>query len=1039
MEKKPDWKISTHVLSIVASLAMVFSGFSIPLWAQNTVGRLNGQVADASSAVLPGASITAVQVSTSRTFQTQSDEHGFYVLTNLPIGSYRVTVEKSGFAKQVIDNLIVQVDQSIRLDLVLTVGATSAVVEVSAAPATLETEDASISGTMKSKQIAELPINGRDYGRFSLLTPGAVLRTGQVADITFNGLQSTNNQFTIDGIDATRVDDAYISNGSERGARLLTGSLDSIAEFKVLSSTYTADYGRAAGGIVNIVTKSGANDLHGSAFEFLRNDVFDAHNYFQAKGTPAPIRFNDFGGNITGPILRDRMFYFANYEGTRQIIGIVGSGTVLSSAAKAQALITSPAVASIVALMPTPESSSPYIGNVNLTSTSSALVDSISFMGKNHVREDTGSVRIDNNWGAKDSTFVRFNLNDSQVNGPLIGIYSTAFGLEDHQNIRSRTTNAAASETHIFSPRLINTALFGVQRYATSFEQGQVTPTITISGLNFSPGDRGVYGREPMDIQVSDSVTWVKGSHTLKFGAGSWYITEPFRGYISASSAAFASIDDFIHNRVTSATIRPVIPENTTKMLQIGTYFTDSWQLRKDLTFTLGMRWDWSQVAHDADGKAQVWTNRTNTLTSPGTSYYDGYYKNFAPRLGVVWSPVSRIVVRAGVGDYIQAFPIGSFYNKISNTVPGNATLSSANIPGLSYPLSQYISAGTVPPPTLTGADHSIRNPRNRQWTVGVGTRLTTSTALVISYVGSKAQNLEINQGVNFVNPVTGKRPYTAYSNITLDTFAAQAKYAGLQVSLKQAITNGLSAGVEYSWSHAMANLADAGIYGAGPQEPFNLQAEWGNASNDVRNNVSFNALYSLPFGTGKKYLSGSRALVRQAISGWSLAGLGIVRSGIASTVYLGTNTYGDGNTSNQRPNRVANTSVYGTGASTTSGAISYLNFSAFSLPKQAVAATSTTAGIPGDHGNSPRGVFYGPHFAQLDLSAIKDSTLHENLKLQFRGEIFNILNHPNFDLPSTSWVSSGTASFGLIQNTIGRSIGFGASRQIQLSLKVLF
>ena len=229
---------------------------------------------------------------------------------------------------------------------------------------------------------------------------------------------------------------------------MLTGSLDTVAEFKVQSGNYSAEYGRAAGAYVNIVTKSGTNQFHGGLFEFLRNDILDATNLFQPKNTPAPIRFDNFGGNIGGPVIRNKMFFFANYEGSRQSVGIVGNGTVLSSSAKASAAA---AVQPIVALMPTAANPGPYLSNVRLSATGNPSIDSISFVGINHVQEDTGSIRVDNSWSAKDTSFFRVNINKSHVAGPLIGVYPTAFGTGDHQNVDTQTTNLAFNETHVLA------------------------------------------------------------------------------------------------------------------------------------------------------------------------------------------------------------------------------------------------------------------------------------------------------------------------------------------------------------------------------------------------------------------------------------------------------------------------------------------------------------------------------------------------------------------------------------------------------------
>jgi hypothetical protein len=1028
-------------------LALLLGFFAIFLitprvLSQNITGRMTGQVFDPSHGAISDANVSAVHVASGQAFKATTDSTGLYTFPNLPIGVYRVTAEHPGFSRTILGSINVNVGETVRLDINMPIGQIEQQIEVVGIAPVLDTSDATVGGTMRNQQIVDLPINGRDYARFSLLTPGAVLRSSEIADLTFNGLQSGNNQFSMDGIDATRVDQAYMSNGSERGARLLTGSLDTINEFKVQSGDYSAEYGRASGAYINIVTKSGTNEFHGTAFEFLRNDAFDARNFFQPPGTPSPIRFNNFGGNFGGPIIRNKMFFFTNYEGSRQSVGIVGSGTELSPAGMAQAV---PAVQPIVALMPTPSSKLPFLSDIVLTPTSNPLVNAVSFLGINHVREDTGSVRIDNNWSDKDTSFFRVNVNDSAVTGPLIGVFPTAFGTLDHQAVDTRTTNIAVSETHTFSPTLLNVFLAGMQRYATSFDESEPFPVITISGLNFSPGNRGLYGREPTDYQFGDSVTFVKGAHTVKAGVTVWRINEPYHGYSGGSSVTFTSIPNFLNNVVTTAVISPTVPGNTTFMTQLGTYVTDTWHLGSSLTLDLGLRWDWNSVPYD-NYKTQVWNNNIGSLTASGAPYFNSYYGNWGPRIGIAWLPTSKLIFRAGYGIYVEALPIGSFYNQVTNTLPGSATFSSANIPSLSYPLTPFISSGTAPPASLTGFDQFTRNPKTIQWTASLGYQFSANTAFLATYVGNHAFNLDVSEGVNYIDPVSGIRPHTQYSNITMTTWSGQSKYNALQLSLRRRLAQGLHFTAEYAWSHTIANVPDDGLFSTIPQQPFNLKAEWGNGGNDIRHNFSMNVLYDLPIGHGHRVLGSSSGVVNGFVGGWSVAVLGLIRTGVANTIYLGTNTYGNGNTTNQRPNYNQGVSVYAPmNSPAPANSVPYLNFSAFSLPTAAVKPANGQPGIPGMFGNAPNGDFFGPGFTQIDFSLIKDIPIHERLKAEFRGEIFNIFNHPNFDSPTLAgnagniWTPTGAASFGLIQNTVGRTIGFGTARQIQLALKLIF
>ena len=1025
------------------ALVLAILGAIVPnLAAQSTTGRITGAVFDPSHASIGDAIVAATHLASGQEFRTVSNSDGLYTFPNLPIGDYRVVAEHSGFSRKVFEKITVTVGDTAHLDIDMTIGQVDQQVEVKAEASVLETAGSTVGGTLQTQQIADLPINGRDYARFSLLTPGAVLRSSQVADLTFNGLQSGNNQFSMDGIDATRVDQAYMSNGSERGARLLTGSLDTISEFKVQSGDYSAEYGRASGAYVNIVTKSGTNNFHGTAFEFLRNDDLDARNFFQPAGTPAPIRFNNFGGNLGGPIMRNKMFFFANYEGSRQSVGIVGAGTELSALGMSEAVA---AVQPIVALMPTPTNSSQFLSNVVLTPTSNPLVNAVSFLGINRVQEDTGSARIDNTWGTKDASFFRVNINSSAVVGPLIGVYPTAFGVADHQAVDTQTTNLALSETHTFSPNLLNNVLIGLQRYATSFDEAEAFPVISISGLNFSPGNRGLYGREPTDLQAGDSVTYVKGRHTLKTGVTVWRINEPYHGFSGGSSVTFTSIQNFLSDVVTSAAISATVPGNTTYMTQLGAYATDTWQLTPKLTLDFGLRWDWNQVPHD-NWATQVWSNRTNSLTAPGGSYFGGYYKNFAPRVGLAWAPNPKLVLRAGYGIFVEALPVGSFYNAVTNTLPGSATFSSANIPNLSYPLTPFISSGTAPAHSLSGFDWLTRNPKTEQWTASLGYQVAANTAVLVSYVGNHAFNLDVSEGVNYVDPVTGVRPYSQYSNISMTTWAGQSKYEAMQLSLRHRLSSGLQFTAEYAWAHTSSNVPDDGLFSTAPQEPFNLKSEWGNAGNDIRHNLSLNVLYALPVGHGQRFLRSSSKLVDGVLGGWNVAVLGLIRTGVANTVYLGTNTYGNGDTTNQRPNYNSGVSLYvPKNSPAPANTIPYLNFNAFSLPTQAVKPANGLPGIPGAFGTAPAGDFVGPGFEQIDFSLIKHIPIHESIKAEFRGEIFNILNHPNFDSPTLAgdaanvWTPTSQASFGLIENTVGRTIGFGTARQAQLALKLIF
>jgi len=307
-----------------------------------TAGEITGQVLDPSRAAISDAAVTVTNSATGAVRKAQTDSQGHYALTNLPVGTYSITVEHEGFERLKQTGVMLNVAKTVTLNLTLRVGAVRQEVVVTSEMPITDKADASTSTVLDNREVGELPINGRDYARFSLLTPGAIFRSNFIADLTFNGLHSVHNQFSIDGIDASRVDQPYMANGFERGARLLTGSLDTIEQFNVQTSDYSTEYGRAAGSYINIVTKSGTNDFHGTAYDYFRNNILDSRNFFATTGPAPEFRFNDFGGNIGGPIRKEKTFVFLNYEGSRQRIGITGSGTVPSALERSEVEATSP-------------------------------------------------------------------------------------------------------------------------------------------------------------------------------------------------------------------------------------------------------------------------------------------------------------------------------------------------------------------------------------------------------------------------------------------------------------------------------------------------------------------------------------------------------------------------------------------------------------------------------------------------------------------------------------------------------------------------
>jgi len=929
-------------------------------------------------------------------------------LTNLPVGTYSITVAHEGFQQLKQTGVILSVATTVTLNLTLTVGSVKQEVVVMSAAPIIDKADASTGTVLDNQEVGELPINGRDYARFSLLTPGAVFRSNYIADLTFDGLHSVYNQFSIDGIDASRVDQSYMANGFERGARLLTGSLDTIEQFNVQTSDYSAEYGRAAGSYINIATKSGTNDFHGTAYDYFRNNVLDARNFFATTGTAPEFRFNDFGGNIGGPIRKGKTFFFLNYEGSRQRIGITGSGTVPSALVRSEVEATSPQLTPILNLFP-----------IGTSTGADQFTDNYTTTQVSDVREDTASVRLDQVFGTHDSAFVRVNVNDSDVHGPLFGVSPSSLGVDDHQIVPVRTTNVAIHEEHIFSKSMVNDFLAGIQRWGSQINEAEPLPLTTVVGYSVIPGTLGGFLENSTSFQYGDTMSKVKDRHVLTWG-GTIY-----RIWVNANSTAeptmqFNSPQEFLNDELSTVTIVNATPGNGVRATQIGLFVNDKFQVLPNLSLDLGLRYDIETVPHDSRYVTRPYDTRTGTLGAPGDPYFAINNKDFGPRVGIAWSATQRVVIRGGYGIYFQDYPVGfGSYYVPGNTVPGNITLLQQQIPNLSYPYDPFLSHATPPQPNVNGFPWHKPDIYSNQWNLSIADQFAQDMSFQVTYVGNHGVRLQREEGINYFDPALGARPNPNFGNVALQTDSGFSSYNALQLSfIRRAGKAGLSFQANYTFGHAIDDVGDPAVSPSDPQNLNNIKAERGNGSGDVRQNFTFNLLYEVPLGEGHRFLGSG--LGSKLASGWRVSTLGIVRTGIADTVYIGTNTFGNGDFINQRPDCVAGIDPYAHPQTITD----WLNPAAFSIP------------AAGNFGNCGRNTVYGPSFRNMDLSVLKETKLGESRNIEFRAEFFNIFNHPAFAQPDTTF---GTPGFGEIFNTLGRTLGGGTSRQIQVALRFSF
>jgi hypothetical protein len=974
-----------------------------------SAGEIAGQALDPSKAAVSNAAVTATNSLTAAARKAQTDSQGHYAFADLPAGTYSITIEHEGFERSTQIGVILNVATTVTLNLTLKVGSVKQEVVVTSEASIIDKADASTGTVLDNREVSELPINGRDYARFSLLTPGAVLRSNFIADLTFDGLQTVHNQFSIDGIDASRVDQPYMANGFERGARLLTGSLDTVEQFNVQTSDYSAEYGRAAGSYINIATKSGTNDFHGTAYDYFRNNILDARNFFATTGPAPEFRFNDFGGNIGGPIRKWKTFFFLNYEGSRQRIGITGSGTVPSALERSEAEATSPQLTPILNMFPIGTAAGPDQFTDNYVTTQ--VLD---------VRENTASIRADQVFSAQDSAFVRVNVNDSNADGPLFGLYPSSLGVDDHQIVPVRTTNVAIHEEHVFSRNMVNDFLAGMQRWASQINEAEPLPLTTVVGYSVIPGTQGNSLQNNTSFQYGDTMSKVKGRHVLTWG-GTIY-----RIWVNANSTTtptmqFNSPQAFVNDQLSTVTIVNATPGNGVRATQIGLFVSDKFQVLPTLSVDLGLRYDIETVPHDSRYTTRPYDTRTGTLGPPGDPYFAINNKDFGPRVGIAWSPTQHFVIRGGYGIYFQDYPVGfGSYYVPGNTVPGNVTLLQQQIPNLSYPYNPFLSqALTPPPPNVNGFPWHKPDIYSNQWNLSVADQFAQNITFQIAYVGNHGVNLQREEGINYFDPALGVRQNPSFGNITLQTNSGFSSYDALQLSfIRRAGKAGLSFQANYTFGHAIDDVEDQGLFPSDPQNLNNIKAERGNGSGDVRQNSTFNLLYDVPLGEGHRFLSSG--LDSKLASGWRVSTLGILRSGVADTVYIGTNTFGNGDFINQRPNCMAGLTPYADPQTVTN----WLNPAAFSMP------------MAGTFGNCGRNTIYGPNFRNVDFSVLKETKLGQSRNLEFRAEFFNILNHPAFAQPDTAF---GTPTFGEIFNTLGRTLGAGTSRQIQFVLRFSF
>ena len=981
---------------------------------------LSGTVTDGSGRRVPGARITAIQTATGLLRETVSSTSGVYDIPELPIGLYRVTCSAPGFEEAVFDNLEQSVGHTRTLDITLAVSGITLQLNVSSVTSQLDETTDSLGGRTESKQVMDLPLNGRNWSTLTALVPGAVDTGGSnQRSIRFAGRGLDDNNFTYDGIDATNI----VNQAQQSFVRLAIPT-DAIQEFRIDTMLFTAENGSTPGGQVDVASKSGSNALHGGLFEFLRNDIFDAREPILP--SRLPFRLNQFGGDLGGRFVRDRSFFFFTYEGLRQSYGQPLSGFVPSPAFAAQVAAANPALAPILAAHPT-TGLAPYATDV----------DQFTGSGRQLDHENSAMLRLDHHFSAADTAYLRFSFDAAYSDVP-------SDGLNDRQLVTSRPVNGELEELHIFSPRLVNELKFGFNR-STVFTTNQgltgLPYSVAVAGLTTLANNEFTIG-VGNSFSYIDNLTMVRGAHTLKFGVEVRRI-QLDQGNTANGTVVYSSLNlptsSFLANSVSSATFNEQLPVNGLRKTEVYSYAQDEWKLRPNLTLNLGVRYTFYNIFHEVHGKANPFDFATcgaAGFCGVGASFGNPNTLDIAPRISIAWSPSvlggGKTVIRSGFGLYHGDGQLDDQNVPIKNEV-GAFSLNTKSTPGLAYPITPFLNG-----PGTVSANADYRNRKDMyvsQWGFSIQRALPHDLTGTLSYVGSKGTYELITSYVNLIDPASGVRPYPAFGQVRWRGNTNGSSYDGFVASLQRSFTRGLLLFANYAYTHEIDQDAPGGGDSDNPQNPACMACERATGDFDARHVFNANVVYDLPIGPGKALLS-QPGIASAVLGHWSLTDIVAARTGtpLNVTYSRSSSSVATGYTTNQRPNLVPGVSLTPPGGKWISGtAMNWINPAAFA----AVAD-------PDSYGDTPRNSVRGPSLWQTDLGLAKRIPISERAQLQFRFETFNLFNRAQYSLPLEEiWLPPAGTSPASIEPQVSTAsttpIGTGTPREIQFALRLEF
>jgi hypothetical protein len=1048
-------------LFFIGVIALSFAG---ALQAQSTNATLTGRVSDASKSGIVDARVTLINTGKNLHYEGMTNDSGTYYVADLPAGTYRMEVEKIGFKTVIKPDIILHVQDALEVNFEMALGSLAETVTVEAGAPTLQLTTSSIGAVVNSTTVRELPLNGRSWTDLTTLQPGVEQIQTQPSftsggdrgnrgfgqELSISGARPTQNNYRLDGISLNDYSNA--GPGSVLGGNL---GVDAIQEFSVVTTNYSAEYGKTSGGVVNAISRSGTNEFHGSAYEFLRNSALDARNFFDGPTIP-PFKRNQFGASLGGPIQKGRTFIFGDFEAIRQAKGISVLDVVPSQAAKAGTLCSVPGTPP--ACIPTTVSVDPSaqkfftffpLPNKGLVPGGNGDTGFFTFAGNQVVNENFVTARIDHKFSEKDSMFGSFMFDRTPFTGPdaLRNIVNGDLTVRQLYTIE---------ETHTFSPNLVNTARFGFNRVAADANNGisAINPAAVDKSLASDPGFNasevfigggitqfvGGLGVDPFNVfrwnsfQGDDDAFLAHGTHSLKFGFAVERDQLNMLAGLVRGRFIFNTFSDFLtNNPVQFVSHASANPSHGFRQTLFGAYLQDDWRWRPNLTLNLGMRYEMSTVPTQVQGKFVNLIHMTDlTPQVNGSPFSNPTLRNFEPKVGFAWDPLKtgRTAVRGGFGMF-DVLPMIYQFAVAQSLVAPFTSRGIINSPPIDQ--GDFFTGGfPLLTPNTFGSQHIDQNPARSyvmQWNLNIQHQITPSVTAQVAYVGSRGVHLPwhaddadlviptlTSVGYLWPSPIgSGTKINPNFGSIHGNFFKANSFYDALEVGVTKVMTHGLQFQGSFTWGKS---IDDGSTTGLGDQFSNSVSSlNWFDkrltralSDFNVGRTLVLSVIWELP---QRKSLFGPRAWL---VNGWELGSIFKANDGVPFTPTWGTGGDPAGTLSSDAyafPDRLS-----GPGCATLTNPGNpnhYVKTQCFTVPT-APSPAFYAANCDPTHGTFPqcfnlrgnagRNIVNGPGLVSMDFSMFKNNYIRrgsENFNVQFRAEFFNILNHPNFNVIRTA------------------------------------